>query len=153
MAKFEKPSLWLGTPVNHIVSVDGENGEKKDFSFRLLLNFNALRVIEKYTGIPLSNPLAFFPACKLLTNQAIMFWAACRAYHPELQDDDGLDFIGSLLNYKNAAAANDAVYAAFLKSLPEDLAAKVKKLTDEAKERAEKGETQDPPSPAPAGTN
>lgn len=154
MAKLEIPSLWLGPSVPHILSVDGEHGETKEFSFRLHLNFNALRTIERYTGIAFSNPLKFFEACQQVQNQTIMFWAATHAYHPEYKDDKALDFFGSILNYRNSGAANDAVFEAFLKSLPDTMAAKLRKLVEDQRTNEDAGEkTSDPQPTAPAEKN
>lgn len=153
MAKLEKPSLWLGPSVPHIVKCEGEHGETKEFSFRLHLNFNALRTIELRTGIPLSDPRIFFKAQRLVQNQVIFFWAASLAYHPEYNSDEGLDFIGSILTYRNAGAANDAVYEAYLKALPEEAAAQIRKAVEEAAKAKAEGkeeENADPQTKAPA---
>jgi len=154
MAKLEKPSLWLGPSVPHIIKAEGAHGESKEFSFQLLLNFNALRTIERHTGIPLSDPRIFFKAQQKVEYQTIFFWAASLAYHPEYNNDEGLDFIGSILTYRNAGAANDAVYEAYLKSLPDEAAAAIRKAVEEAKEKAAKGEADeesvDPQTKAPA---
>lgn len=137
MAQSEIPSLWLGPYVPFIVTCDGGNGEKKEFSFQLHFNFNALRLVERRTGIPLSNPFDFFKTLQAVENQTILFWAATAAYQPQYANESGLAFIGSILTYRNCKAAVDAAFEAFLLSLPDDTAAKIREAVANPKEAPE----------------
>jgi hypothetical protein len=152
MAK-QKPPMWLGACAPHVLSVEGERGEVKEFSFRLCLDFNALALVEEHTGISLTTPADIF---KVLTvsRVRILYWAALQAYQPgEYEGVDGLRAIGSLLSFKNSGAAVDGVWEAFLKAVPEETATRLRAVVEAANEAAKSGEelpAQDPTKTAPA---
>lgn len=151
MAKLKAPK-WLGTSVPHILSVEGEHGETKEFSFRLCLDFNALALVEERTGISLTNPGDIF---KVLSVSKIrtLYWAAIQAHQPvEYEGDEGLLAIGSLLNFKNSGSACDAVWEAFLIAVPEESANNLRAAVQAVKDATAAGEgvPTDPTRTAPA---
>jgi hypothetical protein len=142
---------WLSPSVPFILKVDGPNGASKEFSFQLCLDFNALGMVEKYTGIPLTNPSLIFRQLTV-NNIQVLLWAAVQAYHPEYAGDAGLEVIGSLLNFRNSGSAVDATWEAFLLAVPEETAARLRAAVKDAQESLEAGEQPetDPTKTAPA---
>ncbi len=152
MAKSSLSKNWLGPSVSFTLKAQAPDGKVQDFPFQLCLNFNALSLVEKKTGIPLTNPGEIFKVLNV-TNIMTLFWAAIQAYHSDedrFVGEDGLEFVGSLLNFKNSAGAVDAVWEAFLLAVPDETAAKLRAAVAEAAQAKARGESALDPTTAQA---
>lgn len=118
--------------VPFILHVESEDGNE-ELSFRLVLNFNALALIEDKTGYSLLNGTIFKHLSVRVST--VMFWAAIQAHSPEFAGDAGLEAIGTMLSLRNIDSAQAAVQEAYLQAIPETQAKLIREAIAEVIEK------------------
>ncbi|HLZ07507.1 MAG TPA: hypothetical protein VKT80_02895 [Chloroflexota bacterium] len=100
------------------LELEDEVGGKFVRNFRLCFDFNAITLIEERTHLSLlTGEIWKNASAKTLS---IMLWAAVLAHSPEYDSDEGLAVIRSYMYAGNATEIADALFEAFLISLPKD---------------------------------
>jgi hypothetical protein len=143
-------NLTPSTPFT--LDVQGEAGMVR-LGLRLSYDFNALVLVEQGTGYSLLSGTIFNHLN--VNNVSILLWAALRANHPEYRGDEGLERVRALLTLRNSDSVVEAVQECFIKNLPDDQQARIRKAIDDAtkkKAAIEAGQPEEGASPLAVAT-
>ena len=111
------------------------DGGVRTLSLRLAFDFNAFSLIESRTSLNMLRGDLFRQLNA--TNLVVALWAALQLNNPEYSGDEGLEFIGSIVDLSNSAEVGKAVKEAFLLCLAKEQREKIQEA--EQKELAGKG--------------
>lgn len=109
----------------------GEN-ETTQLALRLAFDFNAFAAIEGKTGLNMLRGDLFRQLNA--TNLVVALWAAVQINQPEFGGDEGLGFLGSIVDLSNSADVGTAIKRAFMLSLAKEQREAIEKA--EAEEEA-----------------
>lgn len=120
----------LAPSVPLTLEVGDEAGNKEVLSLRLSFDFNALALVEEFTGISLLSGKIFNQLNA--TNLSLLLWASMLQNHPEYTGIKGLEAIRTYMTLDNAKVVEAAVSEAFILCLPPEQREAIRKATEEA---------------------
>ena len=122
-----------------VLVADQFDGTKFSKSFRLCFDFAAFARVKEKTGLELWNSLEAWAKTSEDSSRIlpVLLWAAVCRNHPEYAGEDGLDALASYIDPRNAGAIGDAVFEAYLLSVPKELADQVKEAIEKANREEE----------------
>ena len=137
-----------------------DGGAKLTLNFRLSFDFNALARVEEKTGV---TELGFAIWAKLSPRVlGAMLWAGILAHHPEYltvddngkETEEGLEIVRSYIDPGNIDLVHDAIWDAYMATLPSDQAQKLKdwrKRREEELRNKAKAKSPNADAPVPGG--
>jgi hypothetical protein len=141
--KFAK-RLVPSTPLTLTFDADGG---VRTLSVRLAFDFNAFALIEGKTGLNMLRGDLFRQLNA--TNLVVALWAALQLNNPEYSGDEGLEFLGSIVDLSNSADIGTAVKEAFLLCLSKDAREKIQAAEAKADAGSEGSGNPPPTTPTP----
>jgi hypothetical protein len=102
--------------------------------FKLCLDLNAAALIKEKTDVSLLNFVEAWTKIGDPRLLRVMFWAAVLAHHPEYNDPEGLETIGSLVDETVSEQVAEALWQTYLKSLSKSKREAVLELRKKAEE-------------------
>jgi hypothetical protein len=139
------------------LNVLDDSGDELQRTFNLSLDFNAACYVQEHIGKSLLDGPTWEDTSPITIST--MFYAAILAKHPEYDTRDektgeptteGIEIIRSLMDAGNAKQIQNALFDAFVATLPPDRQAAIKAAREKAEAEAQ---ASSPNAPAPAAAN